>query len=163
MHLSYEQKTVCLSTCQSSLCMVREVWIVFGFFLLFESVGMHLHAPNNLITFHPHANVFFQHAESKFLLASGVCKRIFDWLIAKTRQDKARLAFILRKDFCVITESLDSPTWLPGFLSEKEKAVQWGNKWWKLTCKWKLQNIHLTKLAIYHVVWHNLAFIPIFH
>ena len=43
-----------------------------------------MHAPNNLITFHPYANLFFHHAESQFLLASGICKRIFDWLIAKT-------------------------------------------------------------------------------
>ena len=61
-----------------------------------------MHAPNDLITFHPYANVFFHHAESQFLLASGICKRIFDWLIAKTRQDKARQAFILRKDYSIL-------------------------------------------------------------
>ena len=68
-----------------------------------------MHAPNNLITFHPYANLFFHHAESQFLLASGICKRIFDWLIAKTRQDKARQAFILRKDYYVCISGLMKP------------------------------------------------------
>ena len=58
-----------------------------------------MHAQNNLITLHPRVNVCFQHTEPKSLLASGICKRILDWLIAKTRQDKTRQAFILRKDY----------------------------------------------------------------
>ncbi len=32
--------------------------------------------------------------------ASSLCKRIFDWLIAKTKLSKARQAFISRKDYC---------------------------------------------------------------